>query len=181
MKVDVTKIENYESMTDAEKLEAVLNYDMEVPVEPQKEDGETIKLKEALNKASSQAADYKRQLHEKMTADELAKAQREEAEKALREELATLRRERTTSTYTAKYMGIGYDADTAKALAETLPDGLDDSFFDKQKSFLDNTIQQTKAQLLSQQPQPTAGSPLTSKNAEDLEYAQMRKWAGLKN
>ena len=181
MKIDVTKIENFDAMTDAEKLEAVLNYDMEVPAEPPKDSGETLKLKEALNKASSQVADYKRQLHEKMTAEELAKAQREEAEKALREELESLRREKTTSTYTARYMGIGYDAETAKALAETLPDGLDESFFDKQKAFLDSTIQQTKAQLLSQQPQPTAGSPLTSKNAEDSEYAMMRKWAGLRD
>lgn len=181
MKVDVTKIENYESMTDAEKLEAVLNYDMEVPAEPPKEDGETIKLKEALNKASSQAADYKRQLHEKMTADEREKAEREEAWNRLVEENTALKRGRTTDDYTTKYMGIGYTPELARSLAENLPEGLPDSFFESQKSFLDSTIQNTKAQLLSQQPQPTAGSPLTSKNAEDLEYAQMRKWAGLKN
>lgn len=181
MKVDVTKIENYDAMTDAEKLEAVLNYEVEVPtVEPSKDDEETLKLKEAFNKASSEVAEYKRQLRAKETAEETAKREAAEREKSIMEELNQLRRERTASTYTAKYMEIGYDAETAKALADTLPDGLGDEFFTRQKSFLEDTIQKTKAQVLNQQPQPTAGSPLSGKSAEDLEMEKLRKWAGLK-
>lgn len=181
MKVDVTKIENYDAMTDAEKLEAVLNYEVEVPaVEPSKDDEETLKLKEAFNKASSEVAEYKRQLRAKETAEETAKREAAEREKSIMEELNQLRRERTASTYTAKYMEIGYDAETARALADTLPDGLGDEFFTRQKSFLEDTIQKTKAQVLNQQPQPTAGSPLSGKSAEDLEMEKLRKWAGLK-
>lgn len=183
MKVDVTKIENYESMSDAEKLEAVLNFDMELPQAdpvPTQTDADTQKLKDAFNKASSEVADYKRRLKEKETAEETAKREAEETQKQLMDELNQLRKERTVSTYTAKYMGIGYDAETAKALAETLPDGLPDDFFTKQKSFLDTTIQNTKSQLLSQQPQPTSGAPLAGKQSEDLELAKLRKWAGLK-
>jgi hypothetical protein len=181
MKVDVTKIENFESMTDAEKLEAVLNYEMEVPqAEPIKDDAETLKLKEAFNKASSEVAEYKRQLKAKETAEETARREAAERESAIMEELNQLRKERTTSTYTAKYMEIGYDADTARALADTLPDGLGDDFFTRQKSFLEDTIQKTKAQVLNQQPQPTAGQPLTGKQAEDAELQQLRKWSGLK-
>lgn len=178
-KIDVTKIENYEQMTDAEKLEAVLNFDVETPAPEPTDNGETQKLRDALNKASSQAADYKRQLHEKMTADELAKAQREERENALREELESLRRERTVSNYTSSYLAMGYDADTARSLASNLPDGLGDEFFAAQKSFLDSKVQQIRTEVLNQQPQPTAGSPLTSKQAGDPELAQLRKWAGL--
>lgn len=181
MKVDVTKIENYESMTDAEKLEAVLNFDMEIPqAEPVKADEETMKLKEAFNKASSEVAEYKRQLRAKETAEETAKREAAESQQRLMDELNQLRKERTQSTYTAKYMEIGYDAETARALADTLPDGLGDDFFTRQKSFLEDTIQKTKAQVLNQQPQPTAGSPLSGKSAEDLEMEKLRKWAGLK-
>lgn len=181
MKVDVTKIDGYEAMTDAEKLDAVLNYEMEVPqAEPIKDDAETLKLKEAFNRASSEVAEYKRQLRAKETAEETAKREAAERESAIMEELNQLRRERTASTYTAKYMEIGYDAETARALADTLPDGLGDDFFTRQKSFLEDTIQKTKAQVLNQQPQPTAGSPLSGKTAEDLEMEKLRKWAGLK-
>lgn len=181
MKVDVTKIENYETMTDAEKLEAVLNFDMEIPSpEPVKADEETMKLKEAFNKASSEVAEYKRQLRAKETAEETAKREAAESQQKLMDELNQLRKERTQSTYTAKYMEIGYDAETARALADTLPDGLGDDFFTRQKSFLEDTIQKTKAQVLNQQPQPTAGSPLSGKSAEDLEMEKLRKWAGLK-
>jgi DNA repair exonuclease SbcCD nuclease subunit len=182
MKIDVTKIENYDNMTDSEKLEAVLNYEMEAPApEPVADNGETQKLRDALNKASSQAADYKRQLHEKMSADELAKAQREERENALREELESLRRERTVSNYTTSYLAMGYDAETAKSLAANLPDGLGEEFFSAQKNFLDSRVQQIRTEILNSQPQPTAGAPLTSKSAEDLELAQLRKWSGLNN
>lgn len=181
MKVDVTKIENFETMTDAEKLEAVLNFDMEIPqAEPVKADEETMKLKEAFNKASSEVAEYKRQLRAKETAEETAKREAAESQQKLMDELNQLRKERTQSTYTAKYMEIGYDAETARALADTLPDGLGDDFFTRQKSFLEDTIQKTKAQVLNQQPQPTAGSPLSGKSAEDLEMEKLRKWAGLK-
>ena len=181
MKVDVKKIENYESMTDAEKLEAVLNFDMEVPqAEPVKDDAETMRLKEAFNKASSEVAEYKRQLKAKETAEETAKREAAEAQQKLMDELTQLRKERTASTYTAKYMEIGYDPETARALADTLPDGLDDDFFTRQKSFLEDAIQKTKAQILNQQPQPTSGSPLTGSQAEDSELQQLRKWSGLK-
>ena len=150
MKVDVTKIENFETMTDAEKLEAVLNFDMEIPqAEPVKD-------------------------------DETAKREAAEREASIMEELNQLRRERTASTYTAKYLEMGYDADTARAMADALPDGLGDDFFTKQKSFLDDTIQRTKAQVLNQQPQPTQGTPLTGKQAEDLEMDKLRMYAGLK-
>lgn len=189
MKVDVTKIENYEAMTPEEKLEAVLNFDIEVPqAEPPKsDDADKQRLKDAFNKASSEAAEYKRQLRAKETAEETAKREQAEAQQKLMDELTTLRKEKAmlrkekaTNAYTANYMSIGYDVETAKALASTLPEGLPDEFFTSQKTFIDNTIQNVKAQVLNQQPQPTQGSPLTGKQAEDLEYEKLRKWAGLK-
>ena len=176
MKIDVTKIENYDAMTAEQKLEAILNYDMEVP---QTNTEETMRLKEAFNKASSEVAEYKRQLKAKETADETAKREAAEAQQRLQDELNQLRKERTQSTYTAKYMEIGYDAETARSLASTLPDGLGDDFFAKQKSFLDDTIQKTKAQILNNQPQPSSGSAPTPEQVADAQREQLRRWAGL--
>ena len=41
---------------------------------------ERVKLKSAFDKTASEAADYKRQLHDRMSADEQAEASRREAE-----------------------------------------------------------------------------------------------------
>lgn len=179
-KIDVTKIDGFENLDAEAKVNALLNYEYEVPT-PAKEsdDGLTARLKEALDKASAQAADYKRQLREKQTADEAAEAEKKEAFDKLSAELNTLRRERTVSNYTNKFMASGYDVDTAKAMASQLPDGIDDSFFDNQKQFLNTKTQEIKATLLNQQPQLTEGKPLSAKDLQDAEIETIRKYAGL--
>ena len=65
----------------------------ETPKEPAKPDNtELTKLKAALSKANSEAAEYRRLLREKQTEQERIEADRLEQEKAMREELETLRK-----------------------------------------------------------------------------------------
>ena len=61
MKIDVTKIENYEAMSPEEKLDAVLNFEFEepAPVEVKADDGEVTKLKQRLNEVTSESANYR--------------------------------------------------------------------------------------------------------------------------
>ena len=54
------KIEGYENMSAEEKLKALEGFEVEEP-----NTSEVTKLKEALNKASSEASNYKKQLKEK--------------------------------------------------------------------------------------------------------------------
>ena len=67
------------------------------PVKEKPDTGEIERLKAALSKANSQAAEFKRALREKQTEQERAEAERAEADKALHDELETLRKEKRVS------------------------------------------------------------------------------------
>ena len=60
-KIDVSGIENYQNMTPEEKVKVLEGLD--IP-ESRVDNEETIKLKNALNKASSDVAAYKKKLQE---------------------------------------------------------------------------------------------------------------------
>ena len=82
MKIDTNQIEGYADMTAEEKLAALEAYEM---------DTTGLVKKDLLDKATSEAANYKRQLREKLTADEQAEAERAEVFKNMQTELETLR------------------------------------------------------------------------------------------
>ena len=76
MKIDVTKIEGYENMTAEEKLAALENFDIE------EKPNDESKWKSALDKATAEAAKYKKELREKQTESERLEAERAEKDKA---------------------------------------------------------------------------------------------------
>ena len=77
MKIDTATIEGFEEMSVEDKLKALINYEMEVPA-PKDNAEEVNKLKTALSKANSDAAEWKRQFREKQTEAERAEAERKE-------------------------------------------------------------------------------------------------------
>lgn len=147
--------------------------------EKPKADAEVEKLKEALSRANSQAAEFKRQLREKQTEAERAEAERAEADKAMREELETLRKEKSISDYTNRCVTLGFDGDLATETATALSDGNMDSLFDCLKRFVDATKVKLTNEALNRQPSLSAGVPPTTKTTEEAQYEQMRRWAGL--
>jgi hypothetical protein len=111
-KIDTSKIENYANMSAEEKLAALEAFEYE----PDNTDVE--RLKAAVSKANSEAAELKRQLKARMTEDEQKEAERaaKEAEKdAL---LESLKKDKAVSESKARFLGLGYDeklaAETAK-------------------------------------------------------------------
>lgn len=146
-------------------------------------DSEVLKLKNALSKANSEAAEYKRQLRERQTKEEQAEADRAEAEKRREEELNALRaeveaskRERTTATYSKSLLGAGYDAETADLIASTLPDGVSAEFFGQLKAFNDKQRQTLTMENYKQQPSLSTGLP---PQPVDTELMKMREYIGL--
>lgn len=115
--IDTSKIENFESMTTEQKLDALLKAEI-----PESIDMSKYVSKDVFDKKASETAALAKQLKDKMTDDEVKKAEDEKALADLRAELETLRKDKTVSEYTAKYIALGYDkdlaADTAKAMAE---------------------------------------------------------------
>ena len=99
-KIDISTIEGYSEMTAEEKLAALEA--MELP-EP---DFTGWVKKDALDKVASEAASYKKQLREKMTAEE-EKAEREAEERAaLQARVEELERERTIHGYVSSYLAM---------------------------------------------------------------------------
>ena len=87
MKIDVSKIEGFDSMTAEQKVEALTSYEYD-------DNKALLSQRNAENAAKKkEIEDLKAQLAAKMTADEKAEAERLEAEKAREEELKSLRRQ----------------------------------------------------------------------------------------
>ena len=151
-KIDISAIEGYEEMTAEEKLAALEAYEVPEP------DFTGFVKKELLDKASSEAANFKRQLRERMTEEEAAKAKAAEDMASMQEELAQLRREKIVQEYTAQFLGLGYDKDLAHETAEALEKGDMHTVFLNQTLFSQNREKALKAELLKDTPKPPAGN-----------------------
>ena len=113
-----------------------------------KKDGE--KLKAAQSNASADASEWKKKYHSTLDEASRKEAERLEAEQAMRDELNALKAEKRISTYTAKLLEVGYDAQTAASMAMNLPEGISDDFFTQQKSFLESQKQIAKTDYTQQ-------------------------------
>ena len=145
---------------------------------------ELEKSKKAISNACADASKHKKEAQEwqekyKATLDENEKKamEAEEAKRQMVDELNALKNEKRISSYTAKLMEIGYSAEVAATMAQTLPDGVSDDFFNQQKDFLDKQKQLAKENALNNQPNLSTGQPPQPKG--DEMDAQLRKWAGL--
>lgn len=151
--IDVSKIEGYDKMTAEEKVAALEAYNFE----GEGSDAETEKLRKALSKANSEAADYKKKLNEKMTAEELEKAERERAQKELQEKYDALLREQSIAGFAAKYREQGYDEKLALDTATALYEGNHDKVFENSKKFHTELEKTIRANLTKGTPKPNNG------------------------
>jgi hypothetical protein len=151
-KIDVSTIEGYEEMSAEEKL-AVLE-GLELP-EP---DYSGYVKKELFDKASSEIAGYKKQIFEKMTAEEAAKAEADEKMAAIQQELEQLRQDKVVQEYTAQFLSIGYDKELASETAVALQRGDMNTVFLNQTKFATLREKALKAELMKNTPKPPAGN-----------------------
>ena len=170
MKFDSTKIEGFSEMSAEEKVQALLDFEIEVPKTDESE--ETKRLKLALSKANSEAKKKKKALREK-------EAERKEHEQEVENELRTLRRDKTVSGYIAQCLALGYTQDLALKAAEAMADGNAAEIMNCQQEFLEVKQRELEAAALNKQPTLTSGSPPTAKVAEAEAYNKMRKAWGL--
>ena len=153
------------------------------PSEPNKavnkaETEEITRLKAALSKANSEAAEWKRQY--KTTLDEAKQKEMDAAEqrKAELEELNLLRTEKRVSTYKARLMEAGIDGATADLMANALPDGVKDDYFMAVKNFNVNQRKAMDVSALNNQPGLSVGMPPSGAAKSDLDK-QLDKIFGL--
>lgn len=131
-------------------------------------DAEVNKLKAALSKANSEAAEYKKQLRGKQSEDEAAAAaQKEEQEKLLKEN-SELKRSIGLSERKAKLLAMGYDEALADETAAAMVDGDMDKVMANQSKYLEVQKKDIQANHMRNTPRPTPGS----ENTGSLDYAK---------
>jgi hypothetical protein len=178
MKIDTTRIEGYADMTAEDKLKALEEFEFEAPA-PKDNSDEVTKLKTALSKANSDAAEWKRQFREKQTEAERAEAERQEREAAVENELRELRRDKTVSGFMAQCLALGYDKDLALRAAEAMADNDAAAIMACQQDFLEAKQKELEAAALNKQPTLTPGAPPTAKQAEVEAQNKIRSYMGL--
>lgn len=132
-------------------------------------EAEVNRLKAALSKANSEAADYKKQLRTKQTDDEAAAAAQKEEYNQLVQENADLKRSMALSERKAKLLAMGYDESLADETAVAMVDGDMDKVMANQNKYLEVQKKNIQADAMRKTPRPAAGD---DGNGGSMDYAK---------
>lgn len=168
MKIDTGAIEGYAEMTDAQKLAALEGFEYE------DNSAELERMKNAVSKANSEAAEWKKKHNALLSEDEQKKQANEESFKKMQEELESLRKDKTISEYTAKYISLGYDKELAADTAKAMADGDMAKVFANGEKHAQALEKKIKENLINKTPKPD-GSGGDGKKTEDAEVEQAKK------
>lgn len=160
MKIDISKIEGYDSMSAEEKLAALEAYEIDYSGHVRKD---------LFDKASSEIAKLKAQLKEKMSDEERLKAEQQESLESMKKELEQLKAEKMLNEYKAQYLSLGYDDALATSTAKAYMDGDMATVFANQKTHQDTIAQKVKANLVDNTPQPKVNN-----NADGMTKEKIR-------
>ena len=146
--------DNYKEGMTLEEVETALK-DIDLPTD---NSAEIDRLKTALSKSNSEAADYKKQLRDKMSAEELKAKEDADTIEELKKERDALLREKTVAGYKANYLALGYDEKLANDTAEALANGELDKVFTNQKKHNEVVEKKIRADVLKETPMPEGGN-----------------------
>ena len=135
---------------------------------PTDNSAEIDRLKNALNKSNSEAADYKKQLREKMSTEEQKAKDDAEKMEALIKERDALLREKTVTGHKAKYLALGYEENLANETAEALANGELDKVFANHKKHNESVEKRIRAEVLKETPTPEGGNGSDTMTKEKL-------------
>lgn len=145
--MDITKIAGYENMTDAEKIAALEAYEF---------DTTGYVKKDVLDRATSEAAEWKRKYNSTLSEAEQARIAAEEAQKATNDRLAELERKDKISTTKDKYIANGFSVALAQATAKAFVDGNMDAVLENLTKHATDVANAAKDKDLKGTPAPPA-------------------------
>lgn len=148
MKIDTSKIAGYESMTVEQKIAAIEGFEFDT------EPGEGYISKKLFDKTSSELADAKRKLKEKMTKDEQDEADRVQRFNDLETKYNELLKKSTIDSYKAKFAAQGYTEELASETAQAMFDGDMTKVFENQQKFLGEYEKRIKLTALESMKRP---------------------------
>lgn len=179
-KIDVGLIEGYETMSAEEKLSALENFEYD---DHSAEIADLGKYKDATDKATREAAEYKKQLKALQEQQKTGNSKADDTIAKLQEQVAELTRQNTIASYTAQFTALGYDTELAQATAIATADGDVATVFENQRKFLEQHDKDTKANILKQTPKPGQGGidkptpTMTLKKFRKLSTVEKMKFA----
>lgn len=138
---------------------------------------ENAKLKRATDKATSEASNFKKQLREKQSADEIALQEKAEREAQREEQFNALLRENQINKMEKNFIALGYSLEQATKAATAQVDGDTDSLFKIQSEVQQSLIKAQKAEWLKSVPAINAGvgdekPPITKEQFDKLGYSE---------
>ena len=174
--IDTAGIENFDAMTADEKVAALLAFQYDDGTDKIKAAEENAaKMKAAFDKASSEAAGYKKQLNATKTEDELKRQESEETLKAIQAELAEYKQREQISTAKAAFLGGGFDETTAADAANAFITGDIEKMSDAVKKFRESIEVITKSKLMGSNPKPESGGETKDDGKDDSIAVQLGK------
>lgn len=140
---------------------------------------EIERLKAAVSKSNSEAAELKKQLRTKMSEDEVAKLKDAEDREKLQSDYNALLKKVTVSENKAKLLGIGYDDKLADETAEAMANGELEKVFTNQKKHMENLEKKIRADVLRETPKPAPGGDgvkgITQEQFDAMGYTERLK------
>ena len=136
---------------------------------------QNAKLKKENDKATSEAASYKKQLREKQTAEEIALQEKAEKEAEREEQFQKLLRENTITKFEKNFLALGYPADLAAKAATAQCDNDTDELFSIQQTFIEAKEKAMKADWMKSMPNPPAGNddcPVSKEQFRKMKYSE---------
>lgn len=145
------RIDGYAEMSTEDKLKALEAMELE------DNSSEIERLKNAVSKANSESAEWKRKHNALLSAEEQQKQEQAESLAAMQQELETLRKEKTVAKYTADYVKLGFDEKLAEETAKALADGDMVKVFANQSKANEALVKKTIADKLKDTPRGVGG------------------------
>lgn len=157
MKIDTTKIDGFDTMSDAEKIEALSNYEFTDANEVE------AKYKKLISERNTEVANYKKanqklddELKARLNEAELAQKEKDDELAKLKEQYeATIKESRITKQM-AHYKALGYSDDLAKETAEAFVEGDFETVNANQLKAHAEFEKSIRAEVVRSDPKPTS-------------------------
>ena len=162
MKINTDKIQGYADMTMEEKLKALESYELAEP------DYTGYVKKEVFDKTASDLAESKKQLREKMSADEIKAKEDAEKQEKLQSDYDALLKKVSISENKAKLLALGYEDKLAGETAEAMTEGNLEKVFANQKKHLEAIEKKIREDVLHNTPKPEGGNSSSTMTKEKL-------------
>ena len=156
--IDTSTIEGYADMSAEDKVKALEAFKFnDVSAELKASQEEAQKLKDATNKATHEAADFKKQLKELQNRSSSGQSESDKTIAALKSQVEELQKTSQLASLKAVRLSLGYSSEMAEEYAQAQLDGDFSKVAEIEKKFLEQHDKDYKSELLKNTPKPGHG------------------------